>query len=511
MEKSFKEQRIRNATHLYYSRPEIQKAIFEFSKNREISPRYFEGFGKRPDSFQYKGDVFELVNRGATSFHSSEEIWSAPLELSTELNEQQLNNLRTGWDFLIDIDCKWIDYSKLAAKAIIETLKRNGIKNIGIKFSGSKGFHIIVPWKSFPKEINGEQTSNLFPDLPRKLAAYVRFMSEKVLKEILPHDFESQFKGIDIKRGIKCKKCNEIVNEFDQIEFYCSFCKSGEIRKLQKDQSQNLKCPTCKREFIQKNKKEYLECTKCSSNSNNSPHGFMESVQTDLYELMGLDILLVSPRHLFRMPYSLHEKTALASVVLTEEELDNFDLTHANPMKFSDEKIKNFYPEAEEGEAAEILTQALDWAKQNEIENPEETKKVSGKFAEFKPIELNNITEDQFPPCTHNILKGITDGRKRALFALINLFRSVGMDKELMEKKIQEWNQKNEVPIKEGYIKSQLSWSYRKKPILPPNCKEFYQGIACCTPDGLCPSIKNPVNYVVRKNFAVNKKKIKKK
>jgi len=48
---SVKEQRIRKITHLYYSNPEIKKAIFEFSKNREISPRYFEGFGKRPDSF----------------------------------------------------------------------------------------------------------------------------------------------------------------------------------------------------------------------------------------------------------------------------------------------------------------------------------------------------------------------------------------------------------------------------------------------------------------------------
>ena len=73
-EKSEKEQRVRKITHLYYSRLEIQKIIFEFSKNREICPRYFEGFGKRPDSFQFQGDLFELVKKGATSFHCSEEI-----------------------------------------------------------------------------------------------------------------------------------------------------------------------------------------------------------------------------------------------------------------------------------------------------------------------------------------------------------------------------------------------------------------------------------------------------
>ena len=64
---------------------------------------------------------------------------------------------------------------------------------------------------------------------------------------------------------------------------------------------------------------------------------------------------------------------------------------------------------------------------------------------------------------------------------------------------------KNEIPLKKGYIKSQLSWAYRKKPILPPNCKEFYQGIAVCTPDDFCKLVKNPVNYVVRKSRRGNK------
>src|SRR4030067_3125813 len=104
MEKSFKEQRVRNITHLYYSRPEVQKAIYKFCKNREISPRYFEGFGKRPDSFQYESDIFELVKKGATSFHCSEEIWKNPLAISTDMTPEKYNEMRTGWDLLLDID-----------------------------------------------------------------------------------------------------------------------------------------------------------------------------------------------------------------------------------------------------------------------------------------------------------------------------------------------------------------------------------------------------------------------
>jgi len=415
---SHREQRIRKITQLYYSKPEVQKAIFEFSKNREICPRYFEGFGKRPDSFQYKGDIFELVKRGATSFHCSEEIWEDPLRIVTGMNEKQANELRSGWDLLIDIDSKYIDYSRISAEIIIKMLKFHGIKNPGIKFSGSKGFHIIVPWKAFPKEINNVKTSDMFPEWPRIITQYIIHTTQKEL----------------IERISELTKPNKYVKNFQ------------------------------------------------------APKEVMP------------DIILVSPRHLFRMPYSLHEKTSLASAVLNIDEIENFQLKDADPMSV---KIKEFMPACEEGEAKELLMQALDWHR----ESGQESKKEQKEF-DYKPIKLDNLSEQNFPPCTQRILKGITDGKKRALFALINLFRSVGMEREELEKRIQEWNKKNEVPLKQGYITSQLSWSFRKKPIMPPNCREFYQGIAVCTPDDFCKLIKNPVNYTIRKSFIGSRKKI---
>ena len=416
-ELSFKEQRIRNITNLYYSRPEIQKAIFEFSRNREICPRYFEGFGKRPDSFQYPGDVFELVKRGATSFHCSEELWSDAMKIQTGMNEKQLNEIRTGWDLLIDIDSKYIDYSKIMAEIIIQFLRFNGIKNIGIKFSGSKGFHLIIPWKAFPKEINNVKTSEMFPLYPRIITQYI---IEKVKKQLIE-------KISDLSRPSKYVK--------------------------------DYKAP-----------KEVMP-----------------------------DLILVSPRHLFRIPYSLHEKTALASVVIDSDKVNEFDLKDADPLKI---KIKSFIPDCKEGEASELLMQALDWHKENHKE--EEHEKI---VKDFKPIKLENLSEAHFPPCIQNILKGIKDGKKRAVFVLINLFRSIGMDKEELEKRIYDWNKKNEVPLKEGYIKTQIVWSYKRKQIMPQNCKEFYQGIGVCVPDNICKIIKNPVNYVIRKNISENKPK----
>ena len=502
-ETSPKEDRIRQVTHLYYSRPDVQKAIFEFAKHREISPRYFDGFGKRPDTFEYMGDVFQLVKRGATSFHCSEEIWDNALEIETGMSEKKLNELRIGWDLLIDIDCKWFEYSKLAAQSIITVMKNHGITNIGLKFSGSKGFHILVPWKAFPKELAGEETKNLFPSLPRNLVSYLRYKAEQEMKKIVPENFYEHFKNIDIKKGIKCNNCGEIAKQVEILVHNCPKCNREEIKKTNAEGKKDFLCPDCRvpLEINKEKSKLVSQCKNCKLNSLRNPEKFSKSIEVDLFELMGLDLVLVSPRHLFRMPYSLHEKTALASVVLDHDELKNFDMKKASPLGV---KVKNFMPDSEEGEATEFVMQALDWGKEHEILRGEIKEEVSGKYANYKPVELINVQEDQFPPCIKNILKGVSDGRKRALTILINIFRHIGLSKEELEKRIYEWNGKNEVPLKEGYIISQLRWSYARKPRMPQNCKEYYQGIGVCDPDKFCSKLKNPLNYIVRKNFIAN-------
>jgi len=409
---SLNEQRIRKITHLYYSKPEIQKIIFEFSRNREIVPRYFEGFGKRPDSLQYQNDIFELVKKGATSFHCSEELWQDPLKISTEISEKQADDLRIGWDLFLDIDSKYIDYSKILTQLIIEMLNFHGIKNIGIKFSGSKGFHIIIPWKAFPKEVNNIRTSDMFPEWPRIITKYIIEQTKKQLIE----------KISDLERS------NKYIKDFT----------------------------------------------------------VSEKVMPDL--------ILVSPRHLFRVPYSLHEKAALASVVLDESEIQNFQLRDADPLKV---KIKNFIPLVREGEARELLIQALDWYR----ESSEKEKGKKQDYSKFKPVKLDHLSDKKFPPSIQKILLGVKDGRKRALFILINFFRSIGIDKDELERRIYDWNKKNKVSLKEGYVKTQLSWAYRNKPVLPPNFdKDYYKGI------GIIPTeeeirFKNPVSYMVKKQF----------
>jgi len=520
-EVSFKEKRLREILFLYYSREDIRKAMFEFSQNRECIPRYYEGFGKRPDAFQYQSDILEQVKKGATSFHCSEELWQDPLEISTELNENEFNDLRIGWDLLLDIDSPYLEYSKIYADLLIKTLEFNGIKNIGVKFSGSKGFHIIIPWKAFPKEIYGQKTKDMFPEWPRLICQYLTSIIQPKLEDAIFE--ENTLKELAKKTGkseedlmiTECLSCNRAAIKKNLVTWTCPECNQlGEIVRLEKTK-RIPKCPECRRDLIEESRKIIFACEFCELNSEKNPEMFTETRQKT-ESLIEADLVLVAPRHLFRMPYSLHEKTALSSIVIDKDKIKKFQIPDANAFKV---KIKNFYPDSKPNEAKELLLQALDWSEQKkQQENTIKQKRTSieteqnlnspqnqkpTQKGEFKQVVIPNPSENIFPPCIKKLLQGVKDdGRKRALFVLINFFKSLGVSEQELEKRLEEWNQKNYKPLKYGYIKSQLNW-YKKTGVrLPPNCdKTHYKDLNICNPDALCRQIKNPLNYAVKKYF----------
>ena len=210
------------------------------------------------------------------------------------------------------------------------------------------------------------------------------------------------------------------------------------------------------------------------------------------------DLILVSSRHLFRCPYSLHEKTGLASVVLDKDNIEDFKPSDADPLKI---KVLPFVPEARKNEAKKLLIQALDWDK--ERQKKKDQKKYTRKYKEIS-IDRKKLI---FPPCVQKILKGIKDGKKRSLFALTNYFRYLNFSEDEIREKIEEWNKKNKPRLKEGYIRSQFSYAFKRKKILPPNCDKHFKDINVCDPDGLCQKIKNPLNYTLLSSKRFNHKK----
>lgn len=181
----------------YYSRKDVQEKILNNAKSREIAIRYGDkGYGTRPDIIQFKNDIFELAKQGATSFHISEEIWKDPLRLKTGLSKKELDELRHGWDLIIDVDTKNLEYAKIMASLIVDALRFHDVDNVSIKFSGGSGFHIGIPFEAFPNNFNNQETRLLFPECIRTVNLYLRELIKEPLKERL--NIKEPFSMVDI-------------------------------------------------------------------------------------------------------------------------------------------------------------------------------------------------------------------------------------------------------------------------------------------------------------------------
>lgn len=510
-EMSESEKRIRAITKLYYSNPGVQKALLEFAKNREVVPRYFEGFGKRPDAIQYVSDIMGLVNKGATSFHASEEIWHDPLALETEMSQEKINKLRKSWDLLIDIDSKYLDVSKEAAKLVIELLEKYGIK-YGIKFSGSKGMHIIVSGDAFPSEFEGMKMNESFPEWPRAITEYIFFeITPEFRKRVGKIMSLSTIEKESQETRICCMQCSQKAQKGILSRYECKICGAKMERRQVKQPERKLRCVNGKCRGILEiaDSEEYYFCENCRDfeneklqlASNKYPEMFKEIRGEFAEEHAELDLVLVAQRHLFRMPYSLHEKTALASIVLTKEQIENFHPRDADPMKV---KIKEFLAQNEADEAKKLLADALKWKKEKTLIEQEMDKKRygekrAGNTGGFEEFKFENVNEKDFPIPIKKLLKGLKDGKKRGLFILITFLRSINFSNEEIASRINEWNKLNEPQLKEGYIKSQLNWHFRqKRRILPPNYANanFYKDLNLLDEK---PDAKNPISELMRK------------
>ena len=473
----------------YYSRKDIQAEMLNFSKNREFIPQFRESFGKRPDIIQYNGDILEFVNKGAISFHVSEEQWVDPLALKTGMTKKQLDQLRFSWDLVIDVDFEIFECSRIITSHIITALKEHGIKNMFVKFSGNKGFHILIPFESFPENIKKYKTKDLFPEIPKSILFYLSDYVDnekngfKLSKEILANkSFQDYLRSKnksekDFVQEI-CTKCKKQKINEEKIEFVCPYCNKVYIEDIK------TKFKTCER---CKKLTEKINSIKIKCSCGNTRYARKIN--------LSLDSILISSRHLFRAPYSLNEKSGLVSVPVNPDSVLSFDREKARM-----ENIKEIKPFIDKSRIKSEEAKRLFNIAFQDVEESESGK----KYKEFEiPKEALNI--DNFPPCILLGLNGLEDGKKRFLFVLLNFLRSSGYQYEGITKIVLEWNKKNSQPLKDGYIQSQISWHKRQKQVPPPNCPgnsgmAYYTDLNICRPDSICKSIKNPAQYTVKKS-----------
>ncbi len=434
----------------FYKRQDIQNELIKQAQDKEVAIRFRnKGFGKRPDILKYENDILEFAKKGGSSFHASEELWRNPLQLNPNLKREDLDQLRTGWDLVLDIDCKFFEYSKLAAHYTALALKHMGVDAITCKFSGNKGFHLAVPFEAFPDRVGSVETRLLFPEAPRRIAAYITYLIKEPLENGIMKLENENFNNIfnKVKTEVKLSSSDEIIRK--EIDG------RGEVIK--------------------------------------------QTLRVDPF--LDIDTILISSRHLYRMPYSFHEKSELISIPVDPMKVLDFKKEAAEPENV---KIAHTFlnRDIERGQASKLLIQAFDF---EPLDSEDSSKKrdFDREFEDFKEA----VPEDFFPPCIINILKGLEDGRKRAVFVLINFLANLGWSYEKIDEKLRDWNKKNFEPLRERDIVGPIRYRKFQGKIAPPNCgrKEYYSAIGACKPDSLCSRIRNPLQYARRKAFSSRK------
>lgn len=462
-------------TLMWYKRLDVRRAMLAGAVKKEIGTRYTDSFGKRPDALDYEQDILDMVQQGATSFHASEELWSNPRSIDVSMDKKQIAELRIGWDLVFDIDFTNFEATKIITHALCMELEKHGIHHYGVKFSGNKGFHIGVAWESFPHELNTISVASLFPEAARQIADYLVFSLDNP---------DNNFRLSEQLRTVMTEEASR-----EHTKSVCAKC--GRDKKHKKYE-QHFVCGRCGHIDVKPAEFEnYLECSVCKSFMERVVHETDTSTECvcgsvtvrDKIDLK-IDTQLISSRHLYRLEYSLHEKSGLVSMPLPNNHILTFQRDEAKPELIKE--FPDFWNRTALGEATQLFIRSQAFSV------PED------KVEQAEVIwDMDSAPEDMFPPCMKIILAGIKDGKKRSAFILINFLQSVGWNKDMIEKRLGEWNAKNPEPLREVTLKGSLRYHIGKK-VLPPNCdnKAYYLDFAVCKPDQLCSRIKNPVQYV---------------
>jgi hypothetical protein len=104
------------------------------------------------------------------SVYASIESFKHPLLLAA----QTADSLRTGWDFVLDIDSQEdLEAAKRCTKAVVKLLRIYDLKSVKVKFSGRRGFHLIVGGEAFDCFSDPNDFCKAYPIVPLQIAKFI--------------------------------------------------------------------------------------------------------------------------------------------------------------------------------------------------------------------------------------------------------------------------------------------------------------------------------------------------
>jgi hypothetical protein len=145
----------------YYSRPEIQQAIFSFASDRKIAVvRNFQPMFQR---LRKPEDILPLMLRISVSYTSGRQWPSMHGTISRYAPDGQM----TGCDLVAEIDYKrsWSKSFDIA-RPLVSFFRELGVCFL-VKFSGHASPHIIIPAEAIPEGLHGPSAYRSFFTLVR--------------------------------------------------------------------------------------------------------------------------------------------------------------------------------------------------------------------------------------------------------------------------------------------------------------------------------------------------------
>jgi len=418
----------------FEQKEEILNFLEKYCENREVGIRKGDYFQR---NIFFSREILEELfeKKSIFSVHNSIEYYP-----SFDFENPNF------FDFIIDVDLS-LPLSIMFTKKLVDFFQEREIFPI-IKYSGNKGFHIILP--KIPVD-------ERYPD-------FYRFVINSITKKV----------GYELAKEL----LEKIENEFHLLKSFLEYFNIN-------IKNRSFRNP---KELIEKNKDKFIfnadaivisrrhlirSPFSINEKSKNNFSGYLISAFTS-YEL--LDELEekvykeIYIRKRIMEEYNMNKINIKENIKIFEEQLELYDI----------DIVRKFF--------SKYYDKYLVHKKIEEEKN----RKKNGKKSIF--IKRNKLT---IPKSLKKILDiGVKDGRKRSIFILATFF-SNNDGKEIIpyeefERMIIEWNQKNEPPLKEKELNTILKYirKYWGKYKTPKKDREEWWSIELKNGEKLSVSLK---------------------
>ena len=155
----------------WYKRSDVLQALLAQLVNREVWVSAENYVSPRPRAAKGDSDLLNLMPTGGIcSVYASIESFSNPLLLATE----KVESLRVGWDFVLDVDSSLgLGEAKRCTKAILGLLRNYDVHSVRVKFSGRRGFHVLMDGEAFDCFASRSEFLGAYPIVPLQVARFI--------------------------------------------------------------------------------------------------------------------------------------------------------------------------------------------------------------------------------------------------------------------------------------------------------------------------------------------------